>query len=78
MAAAIETRLAAGRVLIELELDPADGAGMSWLHRHTEVIGKGLNERTGRIAMTVRADADRAATVRARAANGEWRMANDE
>jgi GTPase len=78
LAAAIEARLAVGRVLIELELDPADGAGMSWLHRHTEVIGKGLNEQTGRIAMTVRADADRAAAVRARAANGEWRMANGE
>jgi GTP-binding protein HflX len=76
LAAAIEARLAAGRVLLELELDPADGAGMSWLHRHTEVIGKGLNERTGRIAMTVRADADRAAAVRARAANGKWRMAD--
>jgi GTPase len=63
LAAAIEARLAAGRVLIELELDPADGAGISWLHRHTEVIGKGLNERTGRIAMTVRADADKAKAV---------------
>jgi GTP-binding protein HflX len=71
LAAAIEAHLAAGRVLLELELDPADGAGMSWLHRHTEVIGKGLNERTGRIAMTVRADADRAAAVRARFANGK-------
>jgi GTPase len=71
LAAAIEARLAAGRVLIEIELDPADGAGISWLHRHTEVIGKGLNERTGRIAMTVRADADRAAAVRAKFANGE-------
>jgi GTPase len=71
LAAAIEARLAAGRVLIELELDPADGAGISWLHRHTEVIGKGLNEQTGRIAMTVRADADRAAAVRAKFANGE-------
>ncbi len=29
--AAIEARLAAGRVLIELDLDPADGAGVSWL-----------------------------------------------
>ncbi len=38
--AAIEARLAAGRVLIELDLDPADGAGVSWLHRHTEVIRK--------------------------------------
>jgi GTP-binding protein HflX len=71
LAAAIEARLAAGRVMIELELDPADGAGMSWLHRHTEVIGKGLNERTGRIAMTVRADADRAAAVRAKFGTGE-------
>ena len=28
-------------VLIELVLDPADGAGVSWLHRHTEVLHKG-------------------------------------
>ena len=40
LAAAIETRLAAGRVVIELVLDVADGAGVSWLHRHTEVISK--------------------------------------
>ena len=63
---AIEARLSAGRVLIELELDPADGAGMSWLHRHTEVIHKALDEKTGRMAMTVRADADRARAVRAK------------
>ncbi len=66
LSATIEARLAAGRALIELELDPADGAGMSWLHRHTEVIRKGLDERTGRIVMTVRADAGRAEAVRAR------------
>jgi GTP-binding protein HflX len=71
LSTAIEAHLAAGRVLIELEIDPADGAGMSWLHRHTEVIHKGLNERTGRIAMTVRADAGRADAVRARFANSE-------
>ena len=71
LAKAIEARLAAGRVSIELELDPADGAGMSWLHRHTEVIRKSLDERTGRIAMTVRADAERAKAVRARFTNGE-------
>ena len=56
LAAAIEARLAAGRVLIELKLDPADGAGVSWLHRHTEVIRKAMDEKSGRIAMTVRAD----------------------
>ena len=71
LAAAIEARLSAGRVLIELELDPADGAGISWLHRHTEVIRKAVDERSGRIAMTVRADAGRADGVRARFANGK-------
>ena len=62
----IETRLSAGRVLIELELDPADGAGVSWLHRHTEVLHKALNDESGRIAMTVLADADKANAVRAK------------
>jgi len=62
----IETRLSAGRVLIELELDPADGAGVSWLHRHTDVLHKALNDESGRIAMTVLADADKANAVRAK------------
>ncbi|MGA7433109.1 MAG: GTPase HflX, partial [Xanthobacteraceae bacterium] len=66
--AAIEVRLSAGRVLIELNLDPADGAGVSWLHRHTEVLHKGL-DNNGRIAMTVRADPERAASVRAKFAH---------
>jgi GTPase len=64
--AVIETRLAAGRVLIDLELDAADGAGVSWLHRHTEVIRKAINEDNGRVAMTVRADAAKADAVRAK------------
>jgi GTP-binding protein HflX len=66
IAAAIEARLAAGRVLIELVLDVADGAGVSWLHRHTEVIHKAVDEETGRVAMTVRADPERAGAVRER------------
>jgi len=65
---AIEARLSAGRVLIELNLDPADGAGVSWLHRHTEVLHKGL-DNNGRIAMTVRAAPERAASVRAKFAH---------
>ncbi len=76
--AAIEARLSAGRVLIELEVDPADGAGMSWLHRHTEVINKTLNERNGRIAMTVRTDANKAAAVRTRFANSGRQVASGE
>jgi GTPase len=66
LAAAIEARLGAGRVLIELVLDPADGAGVSWLHRHTEVIRKATDENTGRVAMTVRVAPDKANAVRAK------------
>ncbi len=61
----IEARLAANREIIELRLDPADGAGVSWLHRHTEVLHKSIDEN-GVIAMTVRADPDKAARLRAR------------
>jgi GTP-binding protein HflX len=63
---AIETRLAAGRVLIELVLEPADGAGVSWLHRHTEVIRKAADVETGRVAMTVRTAPDKADAVKER------------
>src|SRR6202795_4111026 len=66
LAADIEARLGAGRVLIELQIDPADGAGVSWLHRHTEVLHKAMDENSGRLAMTVRAAADRADAVRAK------------
>jgi GTP-binding protein HflX len=68
LSAAIEGRLSAGRVLIELTLDPADGAGMSWLYRHTEVIRKTVDD-DGRMAMTVRADPDKAKAVRAKFAS---------
>jgi GTPase len=65
LAAAIEARLAIGRETIELRLDPADGAAISWLHRHTEVLSKSI-DKAGRIAMTVRADADKVARLRAK------------
>ncbi len=68
LAAAIEGRLAQSREVIELDLDPADGAGMSWLHRHTEVMSKTLDDH-GRIAMTVRATPDTAGAVRAKFAH---------
>ena len=55
----------AGRVTLDLKLDPADGAGVSWLHRHTEVIRKAVDD-DGRIAMTVRADPAKANAVRAK------------
>ena len=73
---AIETRLAAGRVVIELILEAADGAGVSWLHRHTEVIGKAVNQESGQVAMTVRTAADRANAVRERFASSARPVSN--
>jgi len=65
LAAAIETRLGARRVVLELTLNPADGAGVSWLHRHTEVLEKSLTPNND-LAVTVRVDPAKAATVQAR------------
>jgi GTP-binding protein HflX len=54
---AIEARLAAAKVTMRLVVDAGDGAAMSWLHRHTEVLDKQLDE--GRYTVTVRVDEDR-------------------
>jgi GTP-binding protein HflX len=35
---AIEDRLAATRTTLDLSIDAADGAGISWLHRNAEVL----------------------------------------
>ena len=65
LTAAIERRIGASRLLLDLALDPADGAGVSWLHRHTEVLAKAMRE-DGLLAVTVRADPAKAERVRAR------------
>ncbi|MBC7582483.1 MAG: GTPase HflX [Tardiphaga sp.] len=52
--AAIETRLAATRITLDLSVDASDGAGVSWLHRNAEVLVKELNE--GQFDMVVRVD----------------------
>jgi len=65
LSAAIETRLAQARIVLDLVLDPADGAGVSWLHRHAEVMAKELRD-DGRLGMTVRADATNAERIRGR------------
>jgi len=62
---AIEARLGMRRVVLDLVVDPADGAGMSWLYRHTEVMEKSLGEN-GKMAMTVRVDPTRTETVKAK------------
>jgi GTP-binding protein HflX len=65
LSAAIETRLGARRVEIELLLDPADGAGASWLYRNTEVLEKSVKS-DGALAMKVRADPSKIEQVRAK------------
>jgi len=62
---AIQARLALHRVVLDLVVDPSDGAGMSWLHRHTEVIEKSLGE-DGKMAMKVRVDPTRTEAVKAK------------
>jgi GTP-binding protein HflX len=59
----IEARLALRRIVLDLVLDPADGAGVSWLHRHAEVMAKAMRD-DGRLGMTVRADATNAERIR--------------
>jgi GTP-binding protein HflX len=65
LATAIETRLAEARQVIDLTLDPSDGAGLSWLYRHTEVLERDLGA-DGHLHVTVRGNSDQAAQVRAK------------
>jgi GTP-binding protein HflX len=60
--AAVEARVAAHRLLVDLVLDPADGAGMSWLYRHTQVLAKSLRD-DGRLGFRVRVDPEKAEMV---------------
>jgi GTPase len=60
--ATVEGRVVAHRLLFDLVLDPADGAGMSWLHRHTQVLAQTMRD-DGRLAVTVRADPEKADQV---------------
>jgi len=63
--AAIQARLAQRRTTLDLALDPSDGAGLSWLYRHAEVLERVFGE-DGRLHVTVRADADNAARLKAK------------
>ncbi len=62
---AIEARLGESRQTLEVAINPADGAGLSWLYRHSEVLDRHMRD-DGQLAVTVRADADKAARVRAK------------
>jgi len=67
---AIEARIAESRVVLDLVLDGADGAGISWLHRHTEVLSR-ADRADGTVAMSIRADPAKAAVVRAKFGTGK-------
>ncbi|WP_158811350.1 GTPase HflX [Beijerinckia sp. L45] len=40
----IEMRLAEGRSLFAIDLDPADGQGLNWLYEHTEVMERSASD----------------------------------
>jgi GTP-binding protein HflX len=62
---AIEARLTKNCVTFDLMLDPSDGANVSWLHRHSEVIAKRMTA-DGQLAMTVRVDRAKADAIHRR------------
>jgi GTP-binding protein HflX len=74
--AVIEARLAQGRTTLDLLLDPADGAGVSWLHRNTEVMAKSMRP-DGQYAITVRVDPAKAEIVRRKYAGNGLTPAHD-
>ncbi|MGH6823973.1 MAG: GTPase HflX, partial [Methylocella sp.] len=61
--AALETRLASGRIIFDISLDPANGAGLNWLHENTEVMGKST-AADGAVHVLVRVMPERAEPVR--------------
>ena len=58
LAARIEEKLAAGRIRFELDVDAADGAGLAWLHAHTEVLERQALPEGG-VHLMVRVDPER-------------------
>ena len=65
LAAEIETRLAQRRITLKLVIPASDGAGLSWLHRHTEVITKQLRD-DGQVVIVARTDPANADKARAK------------
>jgi GTP-binding protein HflX len=61
----IQSRLAAQRVTLDLSLDVSDGAGLSWVHRHAEILRQRSSE-DGHLTLTIRTDASNAEKARAR------------
>ncbi len=66
--AVIEERLAAGRTLIEVDVDGADGQGLHWLYENTEVMARRAAE-DGKIHLRLRVAPDKMARIARRFPN---------
>ncbi|HLJ71317.1 MAG TPA: GTPase HflX, partial [Roseiarcus sp.] len=66
--AAIEDRLAAGRALVDLDIDSADGQGLHWLYENTEVMARRQAE-DGKIHLRLRVTPDKMGRVARRFPN---------
>jgi GTP-binding protein HflX len=67
--AAIETKLASGRPSLTVVVDPGDGAGLHWLYRHAEVLGR-TSAPDGAVVLRVRVSPEREEGIRRRFAIG--------
>jgi GTP-binding protein HflX len=65
LTAALEARLASEKIRFDIALDPANGAGFSWLHANTEILHRDTDSE-GQVHLTVRVMPDRAEAVRQR------------
>ena len=63
--AAIEVHIAQSRVTLTIDLDAAEGAALSWLHRHAEVLDQATTDQ-GRTAVRIRIDPTKEELVRAK------------
>jgi GTP-binding protein HflX len=61
----VAAKVSHSRAVVSIKLDPADGAGLSWLHRHGEVLSKELSA-TGSLDVKVRMTAEKAEEFRRR------------
>ena len=63
LVATIEARIAQSRVTLTVDLDAAEGAALSWLHRHAEVLDQATTD-DGRTAVRIRIDPTKEGLVR--------------
>ncbi len=60
---ALEEKLGEKRQTLHLSIDPSDGAGLSWLYRHSEVLSREM-QPDGSLAVSVRTDPKNAEMVK--------------